>query len=88
MNQIYANSNDATTGHKLQAVSTDIITVLSWPTEGLSKVFKNWEYVVPSHVRTLSGLHLIEPKDMDKLFNQSPELRSYTEKSERKRSKY
>ncbi len=84
MNQIPANSNDATTGHKLQGWSKDIIIVLSWPTEGLSKVFKYWEYVVLSHVCTLLGLYLIELIDMDKLFNPSPELRSYIEKDRKK----
>jgi hypothetical protein len=57
MNQIPANSNDATTGHKLQVtMSKDIIIVSSWPTGGLSLMFKNWEYVVLSRVRTLSGI--------------------------------
>jgi hypothetical protein len=74
MNQIPANSNDATTGHTLQGMSKDIIIVLSWPSGGLSKVFKNWEYVALSRVWKLSGLHRIEPIDMDKLFNPSPEL--------------
>ena len=46
MNQIPANSNDATTGHKLQGMSKDIIIVSSWPTGGLSLMLKNWEYVV------------------------------------------
>ncbi len=53
MNQIPANSNDATTGHKLQGMSKDVIIVSSWPTGGLSLMFKNWEYVVLSGVRTL-----------------------------------
>jgi hypothetical protein len=84
MNQIPENSNDATTGYKLQGMSKDIIIVLSWPTKGLSKVFKYWEYVVLSHVRTLLGLYLTEPIDMDKSFNLSPELRSYIEKARKK----
>jgi hypothetical protein len=84
MNQTPANSNDATTGHKLQGMSKDIIIVSSWPSGGLSKIFKNWECVVLSHVRTLSGLCLIEPIDMDKSFNPPPELRSYTEKNRKK----
>ena len=46
MNQIPANSNDATTGHKLQGMSKDIIIVSSWPTGGLSLMFKNWEYAI------------------------------------------
>ena len=84
MNQISANSNDATTGHKLQGMSKNIIIVSSWSTAGLSKVFKNWEYVVLSCVRTLLGLYLFEPIDMDKPFNPSPELISYIEKARKK----
>ena len=53
---ISIETNDAATGHKLQGMSKDIIIVLSWPTGGLSKVFKNWEYGVLSHVCTLLGL--------------------------------
>ncbi len=48
MNQISANSNDATMGHKLQGMSKDVIVVISWPTGGLAAMFKNWEYVVLS----------------------------------------
>jgi hypothetical protein len=50
-----------------QGMSKDVIVVSSWPTGGLATMFKNWEYVVLSHVRTLSGLYLVEPIDMDKL---------------------
>ena len=67
MKQIPANSNDATTGHKLQGMSKDAIIVSSWPTGGLAAMFKNWEYVVLSRVRTLSGLYLVKPIDMDKI---------------------
>ena len=42
MNQIPANLNDGTTGHKLQGMSKDVIIVTSWRTGGLSKIFKNW----------------------------------------------
>ncbi len=66
MNQIPAHSNDGTTGHKLQGMSKDVIIVSSWPTGGLSKIFKNWDYVVLSRVLTLSGLYLIDPIDMEK----------------------
>ncbi len=41
MKQIPANSNDATTGHKLQGMSKDAIIVSSWPTGGLAAMFKN-----------------------------------------------
>ena len=37
MTQIPANSNDGTTGHKLQGMLKDVIIVTSWPTGGLSK---------------------------------------------------
>ncbi len=59
MKQITANSNDATTGHKLQGMSKDVIIVSSWPTGGLSLLFKNLEYVVLSRVRTFSGIYLV-----------------------------
>ena len=84
MHQIPENSNDGTTGHKLQGTSKDVNFVLSWPTGGLSKNFKNWEYVVLSHVRTLSGLYLVDPIDMEKLFNPSSQLRSYIDKIKQK----
>ena len=77
MTQIPANSNDATIGHKLQGLSKDTIVVTSWPTGGLVAMFKNWEYVVLSRVRTLSGLYLVEPIDMDKSFKPTTELKKY-----------
>ena len=80
LKQIPANSNDATTGHKLQGMSKDAIIVSSWPTGGLAAMFKNWEYVVLSRVRTLSGLYLVKPIDMDKSFKPSPHLASYMDK--------
>jgi hypothetical protein len=82
--QIPANINDATTGHKLQGMSRDVIVVLSWPTGGLATMLKNWEYVVLSCVRTLSGKYLVEPIDMDKLFQPSSELKKYIENARRK----
>ena len=80
MIQIPANSNEATTGHKLQGMSKDAIIVSSWPTGSLAAMFKNWEYVVLSRVRTLSGLYLVKPIDMDKSFQPSPQLASYMDK--------
>ena len=80
MKQIPANSNDATTGHKLPGMSKDAIIVSLWPTGRLAAMFKNWEYVVLSRVRTLSGLYLVKPIDMDKSFQPSPQLTSYMEK--------
>ncbi len=84
MNQIPANLNDGTTGHKLQRMSKDVIIVTSWPTGDLSKIFKNWEYVVLSRVCTLSGLYLVDPMDMEKSFNPSSQLRSYIDKIKQK----
>jgi hypothetical protein len=80
MKQIPANSNDATTGHKLQGMSKDAINVSSWPTGNLAAMFKNWENVVLSRVRTLSGLYLVTPIDMNKSFQPSPQLTSYMDK--------
>ncbi len=65
MKQIPANTNDATTGHKLQSMSKDVIIVASWPT---ASMFRNWEYVVLYCVQTLSGLYLVKPIDIDKSF--------------------
>jgi hypothetical protein len=80
MKQIPANSNDATTGHKLQGMSKDAIIVSSWPTSSLAAMFKNWEYVVLSCGQTLSGLYLVEPIDMVKSFQPSSQLTSYMDK--------
>ncbi len=75
MKQIPANINDATMGRKLQGMSKDVIVITSWPTGGLAATFKDWEYYTLSQVRTLSGLYLIEPIDMEKLFQPSSELK-------------
>jgi hypothetical protein len=74
MKQFPANINDATTGHKLQGKSKDAIIVESWPTISM---FRNWEYVVLSRVRTLSGLYLIKPIDINKSLQPSDELKRY-----------
>ena len=47
-------------------------------------MFKNWEYFVLSRVRTLSGLYLIEPFDMEKLFQPSSEFKKYIENARQK----
>ncbi len=47
-------------------------------------MIKNWEYVVLSRVRTLSGLYLVEPIDMDKSIKPSSELKKYIENARRK----
>ncbi len=61
-------------------MSKDAIIVSSWPTGSLATMFKNWEYVVLSHVQTLSGLYLVEPIDMDNSFQPSPQLTSFMDK--------
>jgi hypothetical protein len=71
MTQLPVNSNDATTGHKLQGMSKDVVIITSWPAGGL---FKNWEYVVLSRVRTHKGLYLFQPISLEKSFKPSPEL--------------
>jgi hypothetical protein len=81
MKQILANSNNATTGHKLQGMSKDAIIVSSWLTGGLAAMFKNWKYIVLSRVQTLSRLYLVKPIDMDKSFQPSPQLTSYMDKT-------
>ena len=72
MKQIPANTNDASTGHKLQGMSKDVIIVTSWPTG-----FKNWEYVVLLRARTLSGVYLVKPINMNKSFKPSIQLKKY-----------
>ncbi len=74
MKQIPANTNDATTGHKLQGILKNVIIVTSWPTG-----FKNQEYVVLLRARTLSGLYLVKPIDMKKSFKPSIQLKKYIE---------
>eukprot|EP00956_Cyclotella_meneghiniana_P030548 scaffold77192_cov37-Cyclotella_meneghiniana.AAC.2 len=79
--QFSVNSNDGTTCHKLQGTSKDIIIIPSWPKCGL---FRNWEYTVLSRVRTLAGLFLLQPIDMEKSFEPSPELQRFLRWAERK----
>ena len=81
MTQLPINSNDATTGHKLQRMSKDVVIISSWPTEGL---FKNWEYVVLSRARTQNGLYLFEEIDMTKSFKPSPELALFFDRAREK----
>ena len=58
------NSNIATTGHKLQGMSKDILIVNDWNYQCV-----NWVYVVLSRVRTLAGLYLMKPLDLERGFN-------------------
>ena len=81
MKQFPANINDATTGHKLQGMSKDVIIVASWPT---TSMFRNWECVILSHVQTLSGLYLVNPIDINKSFQPSDELKRYIKHAKEK----
>ena len=51
--QIPVSLNDVTTGHKLQGMSKDALNISSFSNKQLRALFKNWEYVVLSHVRKL-----------------------------------
>ena len=82
MTQILANTYNASTGLKLQGMSKDVVIVTSWPTG-----FKNWGYVVLSRVRTLSGLYLVKPIEMDKSFKPSQELQKYIEHAKTEETK-
>ena len=66
-------------------MSKDAIVVTSWPTGGLEAIFKNWEYVVLSHVRPLSGLYLVEPIDMGKSFKPYSELKNTLNMQDKKK---
>jgi hypothetical protein len=55
-------------------MSKDVIIVASWLTKSM---FRNWEYVVLSCVRTLSGLYLVKAIDVNKSFEPSNELKKY-----------
>jgi hypothetical protein len=81
MKQIPANINNATTGHKPQGMSKNVIIVVSWPTKSM---FKLWEYVVLSHVRTLAGLYFVKPIDINKSFEPSDELKRYIKHAKEK----
>ena len=62
--QVPVNSNIATTGHKLQGMSKDVLIVNDW-----NYRCANWVYVVLSRVRTKAGLYLLKPLDLDRSFN-------------------
>ena len=69
MTQFGIQVNIATTGHKLQGMSKDIIIVVDWNYGVL-----NWVYVVLSRVRKLSGLFLMKPLDPKKYFKKNCKL--------------
>ena len=79
--QLPINSNDATTGNKLQGMSKDVVIISSWPTGGL---FKNWDYVVLSRVRTRNGLYLFEEMYITKSFKLSRELALFFDRAREK----
>ena len=79
--QFPVDTSEATTGHKLQGSSKDVIIISSWPKGAL---FKNWEYTVLSRVRTLDGLYLFEPLSEDKSFEPSDELSRFFSRAKRK----
>jgi hypothetical protein len=62
--QVPVNSNIATTGHKLQGMSKDVLIVNYW-----NYRCANWVYVVLSRVRTLAGLYLMKPLNLERSFN-------------------
>ena len=74
MTQFSINLNDATTGHKLQGMSKDVIIITSWPKGGL---FRNWECTILSQVCTLKGLYIFNEIDMNKSFKPSTQLAAY-----------
>ena len=61
--------NNATTGHKLQGMSKDNITIVDW-----FYSVKNWVYVVLSRVKTLSGLHLFKELKIEKYFKEDKKI--------------
>eukprot|EP00986_Skeletonema_menzelii_P016225 scaffold13992_cov123-Skeletonema_menzelii.AAC.1 len=76
--QFPVNSNLATTGHKLQGMSKDVLIVNSWDYR-----CANWVYVVLSRVRTRKGLFLVRPLDLDKDFNVPQKLLDFEERMKR-----
>ena len=85
MHQLPVNLNDATTGHKLQGMSKDVVIITSWPKGGL---FNNWEYTVLSRVRTLEGLFIFEEISLDKSFAPSDELKLYFRRAKNRESTF
>eukprot|EP00956_Cyclotella_meneghiniana_P001825 scaffold2004_cov63-Cyclotella_meneghiniana.AAC.4 len=81
MRLLPVNISTASTGHKLQGRSKDTLIITSWPNFKNNYIFNNWEYVVLSRVRTLSGLYLFQPIDVDKSFAPSEELNQFIERT-------
>lgn len=72
--QFPLNTNDATTGHKLQGMSKDHLIVTSW--DGIGR-WDNWPYTVISRVRKLEGLFLCKPLNSSVSFDLPDDLRDY-----------
>ena len=83
MNLLPVNIATACTGHKLQGRSKDTLVVTSWPKFKNNVVFQNWEYVVLSRVRTLNGLFLLKPLDMQKSYAPTHELTKYMKRAKK-----
>ncbi len=81
MTQLPVNLNDATTGHKLQGSSKDVLIITSWPKGGL---FRNWEYTILSRVQKPDGIYLLKPIDLEKPFKPSQDLKNYLLRANRK----
>ena len=69
--------NTATTERKLQGMSMDYITIVSWFYGA-----KNWVYVILSRVRKVNGLYLCKPLEFDKCFKESNKLKKYVKELE------
>jgi hypothetical protein len=82
MTMFPVNINTSSTGHKLQGRSKDIIIVSSWPKLKNNICFRNWEYVVLSRVRTLKGLFLFHPINMEQSFKPMDELVQFMKRAE------
>ncbi len=58
-----------------------MVIISAWPT---GELFKNWEYVVLSRVRTRNGLYLFKEIDMNKSFKPSPGLALFFDRAREK----
>ena len=81
--QIPVNSNIATTGHKLQGMTKDVLIVDCW-----NYKFANWVYLVLSRVCTLDGLFLYRPLDLDKPFTVPASLLQFEQRMKTKEENF
>lgn len=68
MTQLPVLINNATTGHKLQGKTLDMLFISHWNNA------QNWSYVVLSRVRTLLGLYLRSPIPNHYVFTPPPAM--------------